>query len=236
MYFLVESRNLKRHSIIQAKAAEENCERLLQEIARRERECSIIREHNQRERTKTKTQLREIQEKVYELQDRLDLTQNENKNLFEKLRKSEVEVDKLKVLNIRHAQEVDEKAMIIEKLSGQVASSEVKVQEREEQLRETSAKLIDNNLALKETTTKLEEVQEMLKEIEAQKNEFEAKQDDTEMGTENLKPEGRAYVVILSCSLYGFRLCLIANSQNIAIIKVNCILIYNTEILGRPIC
>src|SRR6218665_1717483 len=119
MYFYLESRNIKRHSIMQAKVADENRERLLQEIVQRERECNAMREYSQREKTTANTQLRELQEKLYELQDRLRLTLNENKHLLEKLKKSEDEVEKLKVLNTRKAQEVDEKVIIVEKPSGQ---------------------------------------------------------------------------------------------------------------------
>lgn len=203
---------------MQAKVADENRERLLQEIVQRERECNAMREYSQREKTTANTQLRELQEKLYELQDRLRLTLNENKNLFEKLKKSEDEIEKLKVLNTRKAQEVDEKVIIVEKPSGQVTYSEVKVKEREEKLIKTSDKLIDRNLhvSLKRTTTKLEEVQEMQKkEAETKKNEFEAKLNYTRKSTENLKPEGS-----LRCNskLLFVRFSFMSdNSQNIAV-------------------
>lgn len=186
-YFLVEFRNFKTQNIMQAKAAEENCERRMQEIIQRERECKTISEGMEREKIRTKEQLTELQETVHELQDRLDRTQNENKNLFEKLRDSEVEVETVKMLNQRLAHEANEKLSIIEKLEGQITYSEIKLKETEEQLKVTKDMLTENYTALKQTATKSEEDQEMPKDNEAKRGELEEKLVVTEKCIDDLR-------------------------------------------------
>src|SRR5688572_20872758 len=127
MYFLVESQNIKRQNTMQAKAADENLERITQEIIRRERECKTFKEDIQREKTRTRKQLREMQETVYDLEHRLNLTENENKKLFEKLKNNEVDVENLKMLNKRKEEEMNEKVGIIEKLKDEVTNYEMKL-------------------------------------------------------------------------------------------------------------
>lgn len=55
-----------KNSITQAKATDEYCERLKQEINQREREYKLMKEDIQREKTKSQMQLRDLQETVYD--------------------------------------------------------------------------------------------------------------------------------------------------------------------------
>lgn len=151
---------------MQAKAVDKKCERLMQEIVQRERE-----------ETRTKVQLRELQETLHDLEDRLNLTENDNRNLFAKLKKSEVEVE----------QEVYEKVNIIETLEGQVTYYERTLKETEEQLKETKDKLIEKDLGLKAIASKLDETQVKFKETETNLHGFEEKLIVTQTDTNNLK-------------------------------------------------
>lgn len=220
IHILVESRNIKRQNIIQAKAADENCERLMQETIQRERECKLVKEEIQREKTKAKTQLRQLQERINELEDRLTVAEKENRNLSVKFEKSEVEVENLKKLNLRFAQEANERLNLVEKLEGRVTYSEMKLKEAQEQLEATEDKLTEKDLALKEitrtleestkdrfiekdlilkeTTRTLEETREKLKETETKLTELEEKLIETQTDADNSRSLGMLQFYIFS--------------------------------------
>lgn len=206
MHFLVESRNIKRQKIKQAKATDKNCERLKQEIIQREHECKIMKEYNERERTRIRKQLSEMQEIVNDLEERLNLASNENKNLFEKFKNNEVDVEILKVLNKRKEQEVNEKITNIEKLKGEVTNSEIKSKQTEAQLRDIRDELIEKDLALRATATQFKESQDRLKETKAKLHEFETMKTVTQKGTGNLSSDGkpRLHFIITYCTVFVY--------------------------------
>lgn len=135
----------------------------MQEINRRESEHKTFIEVIQREKTNSKTHIMQLQGRINELEDRLNATENEKRNLFVKLKKSDIEVESLKALNKRHEQETNEK------LKGQLTYSDI-----EAQLNDTRYRMIEKDQALRGTATKLEETQEMLRETTTKLDEYKA--------------------------------------------------------------
>lgn len=90
---------------MQAKAADEQRARLTQEIACRESENKLIKDDIQREKVRTKNQLRELHETKHDLEERLNLAIKENIKLSGKLKISESKVASLMMLNLQKEQE-----------------------------------------------------------------------------------------------------------------------------------
>lgn len=177
-----DSRNIRRQMLIQAKAADEKCERLMQEINRRELESKLIKEDIQREKTNSTTRLKQLQGRVNELEDKLSRTENENRNMLVKLKNSELEVERLQRLNKQKDQEVNDRAIVGGKHQDQIAYSEM-----EAQLKDARNKIIEKDHALTRTTTKLEETQEMLKETTTKLEKLKALLMEREKYIDNLE-------------------------------------------------
>ena len=178
---------------MQATAADENCERLMHDIIQRERECRIIKEDIQREKTIAKKQLRELEETVHELEDRHKLTENDNINLCAKLKQSEVDIEVLLMLIEQKEQEVYKRVITIAKLECDVEKYEIKLKEMDAEVRD---KLIDKELALGAISAELKETQERLTEANAKLHEFETMLAMTYKGTGDLRSDGKFHYFI----------------------------------------
>ena len=135
----------------------------MQEINQREREGKLIKEDAEEEKTNGNTHIRHLEARINELGDKLSLAESENRNILLKLKKSEIEGEILKAaLNIRQAQEGNDKSVSVEKRQRQVAYSEMEANLKDQELRETIKKLEETQEMLNKTKVKLCECQELL--------------------------------------------------------------------------
>jgi len=95
LYVVLESQIAKRRIIVQASTASEKCDKLEKNILKEKFKIKILEEDLQREINRSKKQTLEI----YDLEKRIHSADQENKNLRENLRKTEVEIRSLKLLN-----------------------------------------------------------------------------------------------------------------------------------------
>src|SRR6218665_1576311 len=147
--------------------------------------------------TNARKHIRHIQERINELEDKLSLAENENRDLFVRLTKSEVNADSVNALNIRQAKNGNEKSVVEEKRQRQVAYSDMEAKLKDQELREAVDKREETQQMLNETKTKLCECQETIDNLELLNHRKEQEVNETLGIIEKLKDQLKHYKTAL---------------------------------------